>query len=122
MENLLTKKAFKCNRYCGECCKKMLVFLGSKDIKNIKGLGYNEEEFLEKDPFNKKRVILRKDGQGCVFLKKDKNDKYSCRIYENRPDTCRKYPFFTGKEKLKSCLPNELYPNVFFSFGRKNNQ
>ena len=115
---LWTKENFKCDRYCGECCKKTLVEVSGKDITRIKKSGYNENEFLMKGPFNEKRLFLKKDEKGwCVFLEKDKDGKYTCKIHKDRPEVCRKYPFFpeTPKE-IKSCRPEDLYPNVFFKF------
>lgn len=123
MKKLLTQSSFKCDRHCGECCKKTLVEVSGKDITRIKKRGYDENEFLMKDPFNEERLFLKKDGKGwCVFLKQDKKGMYSCSIYNDRPDICRKYPFFTGKEELSSCLPEDLYPNVFFKMPSRNNQ
>jgi len=124
MTKLWTKENFKCDRYCGECCKKTMVSLSKEDISRIKKLGYKEEYFLFRNYFNSKKDMLKKDKKGwCVFLKKDKNNRYSCKIHKNRPKTCREYPFF-GKnpEPIKSCLPQDLYPNVFFSLSPKQNQ
>jgi Fe-S-cluster containining protein len=39
-----------------------------------------------------------------MFLKRN-GDTYYCSIYKNKLESCRKYPFFTGNEKLKDCLP-----------------
>lgn len=116
MEKLLTPKNFKCDRFCGECCKKLLVQVDNKESENIKKLGY--KDFLFKDPFNN-RFFLKKDEKGwCIFLDKNKEGKYSCRIHKNRPKICKEYPFF-DKKPIKSCLPEVLYPNVFFSFSSK---
>ena len=124
MPELLTRKNFKCDRYCGECCKKMIVRVSKKDIERIKKLGYKEEDFVVQDIFNPNRKNLQKKKNGwCIFLKKDNNRKYWCSIHKSRPKICRDYPFF-GKnpEPIKSCLPQDLYPNVFFSFSAKNKQ
>lgn len=120
MEKVWTKENFKCDRYCGECCKKTLVDVSSKDITRIKKRGYNENEFLMKYPFNEKRLFLKKDENGwCVFLEKDKDGKYTCKIHKDRPEVCQKYPFFRENEQIKSCLPENLYPNVFFKLPSK---
>jgi len=117
MEKLLTPKNFKCDRFCGECCKKLLVQVGKEEIKKIKNLGY--KDFLFEDPFNKNRFFLKKNENGwCTFLEKNKEGKYSCTIHKNRPKICNKYPFF-DKKPIKSCLPEVLYPNVFFSLNNK---
>lgn len=119
MEKLWTKDDFKCDRHCGECCKSTLVELNPKDIKRIKKLGYAEDKFITSYPSDEKRLFLKKDGKGwCVFLKQDKKGVYSCSIYNDRPEICQKYPFFTGKEKIISCLPQDIYPNVFFIMPR----
>jgi len=115
---MINPKTFKCDRYCGECCKKLLVQVDKSDIEKINNLGH--EDFLFKDPFNKNRFFLKKDEKGwCTFLEKNKKGKYSCKIHKDRPKDCRVYPFFDKKE-LESCLPEVLFPNVFFSKG--NNQ
>ena len=122
MKQLLTKGNFKCDRYCGECCKKTLVAVSKKDIEKIKRVGYNKNEFLMDDPFNEKRFFLKKRQNGwCVFLEKEKDGKYSCKIHKDRPETCQKYPFFGKNPKpIKSCLPEDLYPNVFFKLRSSN--
>ena len=91
--------------------------VNKEDIKNIKKLGYNEEDFLEGELIYKNKFVLKRDKGGCVFLKKSKDGKYSCSIYENRPKTCRQYPFFGNKDKVGSCLPKDMFPNVFLKLG-----
>jgi len=49
MDNLFTKESFQCNKYCGECCKKLSVMVSKEDIKNITKLGYEKEDFLDKE-------------------------------------------------------------------------
>ena len=122
MEKLWTKENFKCDRYCGECCKKLLVEISNKDIKSIEKLGYKKDDFIMEDVFNPKRKFLKKQKNGwCVFLEKEKDGKYTCKIHKDRPKVCRDYPFFpeTPKE-IKSCLPKDLYPNVFFKLPSSN--
>ena len=115
MGDMLTKESFQCNRYCGECCKKLVVEVTNLEIKKIKSLGYKGKNFLEKDFFGSGTNVLKRNKDGCIFLKKEEDGKYSCKIYENRPKICKDYPFFNG-DKIKSCLPQDLYPNVFFKF------
>ena len=116
-ENLFTKESFQCNRYCGECCKKLVVRVNKEDIKNIKKLGYDEGDFLERDLLYRHKFVLKRNEDGCIFLKEHKDGKYSCSIYENRPKTCQQYPFFGNKNKVGSCLPEDMFPNVFFKLG-----
>ncbi len=120
MENLFTKESFQCNRYCGECCKKLVVRVNKEDIKNIKKIGYDEEDFLERDLLYRHKFVLKRDKDGCVFLKEHKDGKYSCSIYENRPKTCKQYPFFGKKNRVGSCLPQDMFPNVFLKLGRSD--
>ncbi|MBL7055674.1 YkgJ family cysteine cluster protein [Candidatus Woesearchaeota archaeon] len=116
MPKLLTKQNFKCDMYCGECCKKLLVDVTKKEIDKIENLNYKKEDFVFLNPFKKSRFFLKKDEKGwCVFLKKDKEGKYSCNIYKDRPKTCKTYPFFKENKKIISCLPEKLYPSVFSS-------
>lgn len=118
MEPLFKKQNFQCNRCCGECCKRLVVEVTQPEIKKIKSLGYKEEEFAEKGFFHPEKFTLKKNKDGCVFLRKEKDGKYSCKIYENRPKICRDYPFFNGNE-IKSCLPKDMYPNVFLKIKKE---
>ena len=117
MDDLFKKQNFQCNRFCGECCKKFAVEVSKSEISRIKGLGYEEDDFLEKEFFGSGTNVLKRDKNGCFFLEKGKDESYSCKIYENRPETCKDYPFFNSN-KIKSCLPQDLYPNVFFKLNK----
>ena len=118
MKGILTKDTFKCNRYCGKCCKQTIIRVSKAEIKRIKNLGYEYEDFLERDMAFEDKFVLKRNDNGCVFLKKHKDGKYSCTIYKNRPKTCKKYPFFGNKNKVGSCLPQDMYPNAFVSFNQ----
>ena len=121
MENKFTKQSFQCNRYCGECCKKLSVMVSKEDIKNITKLGYKKEDFLDEDLLSINKFMLKRNNDGCTFLKQNKDGMYSCSIHKNRPKTCRQYPFF-GKEKaIDSCLPEDMFPNVSFKLINSNN-
>ena len=120
MKNLFTKKSFQCNRYCGECCKKLVVNVAKEEIEQIKKLGFKEEDFVERDLIYHEKFVLKRNEEGCVFLKKENDGKYSCKIYKNRPRICQQYPFFGSKKTIKSCLPEDMYPNVFFKLRTKN--
>lgn len=113
---MITKESFQCNRYCGHCCKKLIIRVSKEDIGRIRKLGYKEQEFLERDLAYRNKFVLKRDKNGCVFLKKHKDGKYSCIIYKNRPKTCRQYPFFGKNKVVKSCLPKDMFPSAFFSF------
>jgi len=109
MKEIITSDTFKCNRYCGKCCKQTLVRVSNVDIKKIKSLGYKEEDFITNDLAFQNKFILKVNDKGCVFLKKHKDGKYSCTIYKNRPKTCQKYPFFRKNKILKTCFPEDRY-------------
>ncbi|MFQ6050161.1 MAG: YkgJ family cysteine cluster protein [Candidatus Hydrothermarchaeota archaeon] len=84
---------------CGFCCrfKKIEVFEEEKEIVSK----YNFlEETEERD--GKKRYFIKQRAEKCSFL-----INYNvCKIYENRPSICRRFPFsirrdlFSGKLKI----------------------
>ncbi len=118
---MLTNKNFKCDRYCGKCCMNLTIMVDNSDVNKIKKLGYNINDFIEMDLIDENKFILRKKDNGhCIFLKKNKRI-YSCNIHKNRPKICQKYPFFS-KKPIKSCYPEDMFPNAMFSFkaGRNN--
>lgn len=86
-------KNFKCTK-CGKCCKwEGYVYLEDEDIERLakKLLGGDVDEFLSKYTKNTDsdlRVLVDKDNSSdCVFLEDNK-----CRVYEDRPKQCKKYP------------------------------
>ena len=94
----------------------MTVKISNSDISGIKKLGHEEVDFVERDSFlqSQNKKILRKKKNGwCVFLQRNKKGIYSCKIYEHRPEVCRRYPFFKHNiGKVESCLPQ--FVNVQF--------
>ncbi len=112
---MISKETFECDRYCGQCCKKLIVRLAKADIEKIRKLGYEDEDFLERDLIYRNKFVLRRDEGSCIFLKRRKDRTYSCVIYKNRPKTCQQYPFF-AKNLVGSCLPKKMYPSAFVSF------
>ncbi|MAH33626.1 hypothetical protein CL615_04520 [archaeon] len=105
---MLTKENFKCSRYCAKCCKDIILRVNSNDIKRIMKTNPNVETFLQKDPLDANKLILKKENNKCIFLEKKKDGKYACIIYSNRPEICKKYPFFDNQKPIKSCLPNDV--------------
>ena len=102
---MLNKSNFICKQ-CGKCCKAYTVKLSGSDIERIKKAGYKKEDFAEKDDFDVTtgKYALKRENNQCMFLIQV-DDKYFCQIYENRPEICRKYPFFE-KEDIESCEPS----------------
>jgi len=115
MKDMFTKSSFQCNRYCGKCCKELSVMVSKADINNITKLGHKIDDFLDKKLLSINKYVLKKDMNGCIFLKQHKDGMYSCGIHNNRPKTCRQYPFFRNKN-VESCLPKDMFPNVSFKF------
>jgi len=102
---MLNPETFTC-KHCGECCIKYIVKLSKADIEKIKKAGYSKEDFVDIDkhlPEPTKFVLKKKDNQWCVFLKKDKNNEFFCKIYNTRPTVCRRYPFL--KKNIETCKP-----------------
>ncbi|HLC90832.1 MAG TPA: YkgJ family cysteine cluster protein [Candidatus Nanoarchaeia archaeon] len=109
-EQSLTRKNFKCTK-CGQCCRP-IVKVTERDIARIEETGWKREHFLAPDPRKEGSSVkdtLRQKNFVCMFLQKqlDTNGEtiFTCSIYDHRPDTCRKYPFFPGKEKIVDCRP-----------------
>lgn len=104
-------------RMCGACCRELVsIQVYADDIEKI-------AQFLDMTPksFESKHIkrvslgkVLKRT-RPCEFL--DNSDR--CRIYEVRPEVCRRYPFLTGDvvaEVVKSFLdpikgPLFKYPN-----------
>ena len=112
METFFTKESFQCNRYCGECCKKLVVRVNKEDIKNIKKLGYEEEDFLERDLLYRHKFVLKRNKDECIFLKEHKDGKYSCSINENRSETGLQFPFIRKRDVAESNLPQNMVQMV----------
>lgn len=79
---------------CANCCTTMETPLNPEDKARLaKRFNISEEEFTQtymamyEDEFNTQRLMLK--SLPCVFL--DSNNR--CTVYEDRPDTCREYPF-----------------------------
>ena len=76
---------------CANCCKVATVELSERDIERLaKVVGVSERQFIAeytvKDP-EEGLILRRSDESGCVFL-----DGKDCTIYDDRPDTCRRFP------------------------------
>jgi len=80
------KQGFKCIR-CGNCCK-IKAKLEDIDINRIKKV--NDSDFYTVE---EGRYFLKLINHNCIFYS-EKDKKGFCKIYNNRPEGCRKYPFF----------------------------
>jgi Fe-S-cluster containining protein len=76
---------------CANCCRVATVKVSERDIEHLAHhLRLSKAEFVAgytvEDP-EEGRILRRSDASGCVFL-----DGTACTIYEERPDTCRRFP------------------------------
>jgi len=97
------------------CCRKLELFLYPYDIIRLKkALNIDSEEFLNRyagvvqgqNPFFPSLILrmLTNDQNTCPFL----GDK-GCRVYEDRPSSCRTYPLERAVERHASGRPEEFY-------------
>ena len=69
---------------CHSCCLNTEMMLTESDVRRIESLGY-EGFYAEKEGF----IVLKNVNGRCFFL----SDDGLCRIYDDRPEGCRYYPF-----------------------------
>ncbi len=75
---------------CANCCKVATAVLQERDIERLSGAlrlpraRVIAEYAMEND---EGLVLRRTEEAGCVFL-----DGKACTIYEDRPDSCRRFP------------------------------
>jgi len=93
---------FSCHRGLAcynTCCRDINIFLTPYDVLRLRrGTGLSSEEFLEKYSV----ALLGDDGLPLVVLRMMENEKKTCpfvtpdgcRIYQDRPWSCRMYPVF----------------------------
>jgi Fe-S-cluster containining protein len=76
---------------CANCCRVATVKLAERDTERLaKVLGMSERQFIAEYTVEDKdegRILRRSDETGCVFL-----EGTACTIYDDRPDTCRRFP------------------------------
>ncbi len=90
-------------RQCGACCKRYRkVLLKPEEAEFIQKMGgyvgfglsldalrnNSLEELSKQAAAQGKLYMIHPDQTGCVFLEK-RNDKYFCKIYHYRPESCR---------------------------------
>jgi len=83
---------------CGECCRDRVIPLYEEDLKRLSDLKDFYEPTTELERYFTGalyKMKLREDGS-CFFLDPDNK----CRIYDRRPNTCRRYPFIVSDEFL----------------------
>ncbi len=103
-------REFQCHR-CGNCCKgDGVVHFGAEEADRMAELlGMTRKDFL--------REFARKIGpeewrlrdqnnaeQWCIFLQRDADGLYGCRVNPAKPDQCRSFPEkWRNPDSLQSC-------------------
>lgn len=106
---------FSCHRGLAcynTCCRDVNIFLTPYDVLRMRrGIGLSSEEFLEKYGV----ALLGDDGLPLVVLRMMENEEKTCyfvtpdgcRIYQDRPWSCRMYPVFPVSSEEKEFLIKE---------------
>lgn len=99
---------------CANCCKSMQVIVNGGDIKRMAAaLNIPVREFKEKYVIPTEDGALALKSVPCVFLETENR----CSVYENRPKSCRDFPYLhkSGfRQRTLSVLCNlEVCPIVF---------
>ncbi len=103
-------------RQCGTCCKKYRkILLQPDEVAFIKKMGGHvgvdvslssiRDEGIELATRNAKErgkvFMIHPDDKGCIFLER-RNDKYFCKLYHYRPQTCRGFRCNLADDSLMS--------------------
>ena len=76
---------------CANCCRVTETEITERDIEKLsKFLGVTRDEFLRDYTMRApedNELILKRDANGCVFLKDN-----LCSVYEGRPNNCANFP------------------------------
>ena len=96
-----------CKR-CGGCCTGKLIPLYEKDLVRLSGLKsfYLPANSLEREVTGAK-YKMKMINSKCIFL-----DGTNCKVYEKRPDTCRRHPFIVTERRI---LVSATCPGVDWS-------
>jgi len=77
---------------CHACCLNTEMMLTNSDVERIESLGFRDF-YEEKDGF----LVMKNVNGRCFFLCEDGR----CRIYRDRPEGCRTYPFVYDMDMKK---------------------
>ena len=94
---------YDCSR-CRNCCKRYKGLIPVDEVgRDAAALGLSEEEFRKK--YLKEELDIEEDAfetkhQPCDFLQEDGN----CLLGDNKPDSCKKYPYTDQPERMDSLL------------------
>jgi len=95
-------------RRCGRCCANKLIPLYEKDLERLVGFRgfYLPTSSLERKVTGAAHKMKMLDSK-CIFL-----DGTTCKVYELRPDTCRRHPFIVTRKRI---LVSATCPGVDWS-------
>lgn len=88
------KTPCRAHRCDAPCCEDYEVRLLESDIERLMKAGYPEERFVE---YEDNYAYLRRNEQGCVFLKKG-----ACSVHPYRPLACRTFPWILSDKRVKT--------------------
>lgn len=85
--------AIPCHR-CGICCERWQPLVAEPDVARLSAfLHLRPEDFLRQYttayPFDDEVRLLRREGSGCVFLRRDDDGRSACAVHPERPEICR---------------------------------
>ncbi len=121
-------------RQCGLCCRSYSkVLLKPDEVDTIKKLGghvglmiaLNDlrdkplDELIKDARYQDKIYMIHPDNKGCIFLGK-KNNKYFCKIYHYRPESCKGFRCNMADKSIETLLLDD--PNILLGtdkYGRK---
>jgi Fe-S-cluster containining protein len=76
---------------CANCCRVATVRLSERDVEHLaRHFRISQAKFIAEytvEDAEEGLILRRSDESGCVFL-----DGTTCTIYDERPDTCRRFP------------------------------
>jgi len=81
---------------CGVCCHTYQPCLSLKEARALAywlGVSFGEFKRQYADPRwpGSRNLLLRKEGEACVFLERLEGHLTGCRIYRARPKACREW-------------------------------
>ena len=90
--------AIDCTK-CANCCVRQSPALQVEDVERL-------SRRLGLDPIELEKKLLRKDGDGFLFLSKPCPllEGKRCSCYEDRPEDCRSYPHLDKPDRASSLM------------------
>jgi Fe-S-cluster containining protein len=92
---------WRCLPNCGRCCFPSTLSILPRQVEGMKARG---AKVLELTPPTMPQLEEPRDGRRCPWLTEDMR----CDAYDDRPHSCRIYPFQYTEEKKVGYIANEL--------------